>query len=88
MVNGKDVRPKSWTNVSYLYDDGETSFISGNYKGNSNTSIGMRWNGDQNNSDDIGYPNQGKYPTWFVLPDWLNNSVLSILADKVKRSSP
>ena len=31
--------------------------------------LAMRWNGKRN---EVGYPHQGKYPTWFMLPDELS----------------
>ena len=83
MKHGKDVRPEKWTNVYDLYDDGEVSFIVGCYDNSQVYSIGIRYNGRQNLKNngniDIGYPCQGSNPTWFLLPDWLSNQILSIL---------
>lgn len=79
MINGSKVRPEKWENVLDLYDDGEISFIIGNYENDSNKSIAVRWNGYINNADDIGYPRQGVYPTWFILPEFLNNAILAEL---------
>ena len=87
MMRGKDVRPRTWSNVLDLYDDGDTSFISGNYKNAQETSIGIRWDGNPDDLNDAGYPNQGKNPTWFILPEWLRNPVLAVLTDRVKKDA-
>lgn len=77
MRNGNSVRPKKWTNVIVLYDDGISSLIFGAYE--QNKCLGIRWNGDQNNPKDVGYPKQGKYPLWFVLPKWIKRQVLLVI---------
>lgn len=77
-MDGKDVKPKKWGNIKVLYDDGETSIIYGVYD-NKKKCIAIRWNKDPN---EPGFPKQGKYPTWFVFPDWLFGPVLHILKTK------
>lgn len=74
MRSGKTVRPKKWSSVLDLYDDGITSLIFGVYE--KKKCLGIRWNGDLNNLKNVGFPSQGKYPTWFVLPDWIERQVL------------
>ena len=74
-MKGSSVRPKKWTNVIDLYDDGEVSFIAGNYDGAKKISVAMRWNKDPS---EPGFPKQGKYPTWFVLPDWVAKIILPL----------
>ena len=77
MINGCNVKPKKWKNTQVVFDDGVFSLIYGNYDGNQKKCLGCRWDGDINNPNDIGYPRQGKYPTWFVLPDALWKCILT-----------
>lgn len=58
-----------------LFDDDEFSAVWGEY--HSNLCLGTRWNGD--NDDERGYPGQGAYPLWFVVPDYLTLSTLERL---------
>lgn len=83
MVAGKDVRPGKWSEVIDLYDNDENSAIWGRYDGNSNRSLGMRWNGD----DGHGYPNQGKNPLWYVEPSFTTKSILLELLSRVNLNS-
>ena len=81
MRSGSTVRPKKWSSVIDLYDDGITSLIFGIYD-QKKKCLGIRWNGDSNNPKDIGFPSQGKYPLWFVLPEWIEMQILSIIRGK------
>lgn len=65
-----EVRPQKWLcHVNYpiriLYDDGEYSVIWGKYE--NTKALGVRWNG----GTDVGFPNQGGYPTWYIEPDFI-----------------
>ena len=82
MYPGSEVRPKRWSNVIDLYDDGEYSVIWGSYDESETKSLGVRWNGSDNNR---GYPSQGKYPLWYVEPDFL---VKAIILDLIKKLWP
>lgn len=81
MRPGTTVRPQKWSNVLDLYDDGEYSAIWGTYNGETPRCLGVRWNGDENNP--IGYPSQGKYPVWYVEPDFIKAAVIKVLLDIV-----
>jgi hypothetical protein len=86
MPAGKDVRPKIWSDVIDLYDDGEYSAIWGSYNGNTQRSLGVRWNEGEN--PEIGYPSTFGHPQWYVEPPFTTQSVLSALLNKVlERSS-
>lgn len=74
-MKGSLVRPKKWTDVIDLYDDGINSLIYGSYEPLKSCHVGIRWNGKSDK--DIGCPRQGKYPTWFVLPNWMAKLILS-----------
>jgi len=77
-MNAKKVKPQKWIEddkypIKVLYDDGEYSVIWGKYE--NTIALGSRWNGRNN----AGYPKQGKYPTWYVEPDFIAISILQRL---------
>ncbi len=51
-----------------LYNDGDCSIAYSTWDGGS-PSVGIRWNYQQGGMSENGkgYPNYGKYPTWFIL---------------------
>lgn len=81
MPAGKDVKSGIWSNVIYLYDDGDYSAIWGNYKENPKRSLGVRWNEGEN--PEIGYPSLWGRPQWYVEPEFTTQSVLNVLLNKV-----
>lgn len=83
MPSGHSVRPVKWQRVLDLYDDGEYSAIWGSYDGNPERSLGVRWNGDDNQ----GYPNQGSNPLWFVEPEFTTKMILLELCSRVNSDS-
>jgi hypothetical protein len=85
MPAGIDVRPKIWSDVIDLYDDGEYSAIWGSYNGNKQRSLGVRWNEGEN--PEIGYPSISGEPQWYVEPRFITQSVLSALLNKVLERS-
>lgn len=80
MVPGNTVRPQKWTNVIDLFDDGSYSAIWGEYDGTTQRCLGVRWNGD---IDEIGYPNQGANPLWYVEPELVTRPILLWLLNAV-----
>lgn len=66
-MNPTQVNPAAWQNHEVIFDDGEFSAVWGEYHGN--PCLGTRWNGDTD--DERGYPGQGAYPLWFVVPEYL-----------------
>ena len=80
MIPANDVNPKAWSNKNILFDNGEYSVISGDYRDEGHC-LGIRWNGEPGLSK--GYPVQGKYPLWFVLPESIKTSTLYSLKEKL-----
>lgn len=74
-MNPTQVNPAAWQNHEVIFDDGEFSAVWGEFHGN--RCLGTRWNGDTD--DERGYPGQGAYPLWFVVPDYLALSTLERL---------
>lgn len=85
MPRGSCVRPNNWEadSVLDLYDDGDYSAIWGRLAGEAQHSLGVRWNGSDDNP---GYPNYGKNPVWYTEPDFLVPAVLSSFLDQVKKA--
>ena len=84
-MNANEVKPHRWCwddsyPIKVLYDDGEYSVIWGKYDGVK--FLGTRWNGDEIQEDDKGYPRQGKYPTWYVEPDFIATAILQKLLNE------
>jgi len=73
MPAGVTVKPKSWTNVIDLYDDGTYSAIWGNYRNSQSRCIGVRW---KNDPTPVGYPHYRQYPLWYVEPSFLVKPML------------
>jgi len=63
----QEVNPNAWSDHEVIFDDGEFSAVSGLF--DSTPNIGVRWNGGSD--EERGYPGQGAYPLWFVVPDFL-----------------
>lgn len=76
-MNPNLVNPKSWDNIQIILNDvsGGYSVIFGKFEGS--YCLGMRWNGD---GSDRGYPGQGAYPLWFVVPGPFEKTFLSELS--------
>jgi hypothetical protein len=78
MPAGSTVRPKKWKNIINLYDDGNYSAVWGNYEGSKRRCLGVRWNNS--------YPSQGKYPVWYVEPEFLTKCLLLEMANSLKKN--
>jgi hypothetical protein len=84
MISGKEVTPKKWSGILNLYDDGVYSAIWGNYDSAPKRSLGVRWNGDDNN---IGYPKLAAHPVWYNEADFLVKSILLELCARVSQNN-
>lgn len=75
-MNPYAVNPAAWSNHEVIYNDPieEFSAVWGMFRGR--YCLGTRWNGDHVGR---GYPGQGKYPLWYVEPDFLTLSILQRL---------
>ena len=87
MPPGENVKPKRWSNVIYLYDDGGYSAIWGNYHdddGSNDLCLGVRWNGGEG---EYGYPKQGVYPLWYVEPHFVTRDILLSLLYRLAQNT-
>jgi hypothetical protein len=85
MPSAATVAPKKWTNTIILYDNGYYSAIWGSFDGGLDRCLGVRWNGEVN---DVGYPNQGGNPLWYVEPKFLTEPILlSLLSNLIDDKS-
>ena len=85
-MTGEEARQKDnlWTNSIVVYDDGEVSFIWGNYESNPKKTLGMRWNISEGQFK-VGYPHTRQHPRWTVMPDVIVWSSLQGLLSVAKQ---
>ena len=67
----EQVNHKKFPSPLIIYNNSKFSMAWGSYECGAN--LGMRWNGAGN---DEGYPNRGRYPVWFMLPEDLSISIV------------
>lgn len=70
------VNPNNFKVDKVIYDDEEFSIALGKWADNTKV-IGMRWNGDEDES--LGYPNAFGKPMWFVVPTPLAKEFIKTL---------
>ena len=75
MPAAKKVRPKNFPKPHILWEDADFTVAWGKFK-NTPERLAMRWNGEPNKT---GFPNQGKNPLWFMLPEELSVPLLKAL---------
>lgn len=83
MKNAVDVRPRKWSNIIVLFDDGIYSVIWGNYADSKNRHLGVRWNGDTETS--VGFPSTRGKPQWHLEPRFLHKPILTELTTKLAK---
>lgn len=87
MPRGCEVRPRRWTEVEDLFDNGDYSAIWGRYRHDDEIKrprcLGVRWNGDEQRP--LGYPVTRRYPQWHVEPDFLTEAILQSLRQQAER---
>ena len=74
----EDVNHKKFETKKILYNGNGFSVAYGIWEGGSHV-IAMRWNGE---GEEVGYPNYGKYPMWFIIHDDLMIPILKSLLEK------
>ncbi len=69
-MNPEAVNPRNFRVERIVYNspDGFFSVAIGVWTEDEMNRLAMRWNGDRNNQNDIGYPSLGGNPVWFQLP--------------------
>lgn len=85
MPQGADVRPKRWSRVIDLYDDGEYSAIWGSLDEDDQRILGVRWNGITDD-EPYGYPSLGGNPVWYVERHFLIRPILRTLLEELARN--
>lgn len=66
----ENVRTKSFRTKNLLYQNNHFSIAYGSLEDNKEV-MAMRWNGDINNNDDIGFPQTFGNPVWFIIDSHL-----------------
>lgn len=76
MPAAKKVRPKKFPEFRILCEDPDFSVAWGIFNNKPPERLAMRWNGGPN---EPGFPNQGKFPVWFMLPEELSVPLVKAL---------
>ena len=63
-----------WTWERTLYNSGESGWSVAEGRWGERPALVIRWNGRDNESAP-GFPNRGKYATWFIVPEELEDAV-------------
>lgn len=77
------VNPRDWSEHEVIFNDLREGFsgVWGLFRGA--PALGLRWDGDE---EERGYPGQGAYPLWFVIPEYLTLSTLErLLTTSIER---
>lgn len=69
-MNPENANPKNFEvdRIVFTSENGDFSIAVGYWVEDEMERYAMRWNGDLNNPDDIGYPSVRGNPMWFQLP--------------------
>ncbi len=67
-----------WSLIKVLHDGGEDGYSIALGRWDNNACIGMRWNGGEGSS--IGNPQSRGLPTWFIVPENYQESILEQLS--------
>jgi hypothetical protein len=78
-----DAPRRRWRLIDILHNggDGDAALVIGDWDGRK--VLAARWNGSSADTG-IGNPQSRGIPTWFILPEWLNEAALT--SDAVPRS--
>jgi hypothetical protein len=77
------VSPKAnWSLIEVVRNegDGDASLAVGTWTeadGTSRRRLAMRWNGNGSEEQGVGNPQSRGLPTWFMLPEWMHNTVIA-----------
>jgi hypothetical protein len=76
MPAAKKVHQKKFLKFRILSEDPDFTVAWGKFDNEPPERLAMRWNGRPN---EPGFPNQGKFPTWFMLPKELSVPLVKAL---------
>jgi hypothetical protein len=65
----ENVNPANFTVERIIFNDGEFSIAVGIWNDDETRRFAMRWNGNNTNPSDVGYPSVFHHPMWFQLPE-------------------
>jgi hypothetical protein len=83
-MNPQNANPQNFQVENIIYNNDGFSIAIGIWKDDNSRRFAMRWNGDDSNPDDVGYPSVFKHPMWFQLP----TDVQGVLAAILENSNP
>lgn len=77
-MHPRDAKSPAWRiapdSLEVVHVTPEWSLARMTYDGQKN-SLGIRWNGDLNDRNALGYPNARGHGAWFILPDGLDDLI-------------
>jgi hypothetical protein len=80
----ENANPQNFTVEEIIHNDEEFSVAIGIWNEDSSRRFAMRWNGNNTNPDDVGYPSVFKHPMWFQLPI----DIGGVLTALIQKSGP
>ena len=85
MPTASKVHPAKFQKFRILFENLEFSIAWGEFNNEPPERLAMRWNGKQSKP---GFPKQGKYPTWFMLPEELSVPLVKALLGTKDANNP
>ena len=73
------VNPGNFAVEKIIYDDGDFSVAIGVWQDDQTRRFAMRWNGNDNDGEDKGYPKVFMHPMWFQLPTDITKLISAII---------
>jgi len=73
----EDANPKNFKVQKVVYKENTFSIAKGIFNNDGKLRFAMRWDGEE--ESDQGYPNYGKWPMWFQLPDDIKPILVALI---------
>jgi len=84
MRKPEDVNPGNFKVNKIIYQDQHFAIAEGIWVDDQTQRWGMRWNGNPNGPNDVGYPSVFRNPMWFQLPEDFKTVLLKALLNSEK----
>lgn len=86
----EDVNPAKFKQRRIVYTSpyGNFSIAIGEWTEDEMNRFAMRWNGDINAPNSLGYPSQGGNPLWFQLPYGIREILAALIANSEEMTLP
>ena len=78
-MNPEEANPNNFTEKVIIYNDGSFSIAYGKWHESKDMALAARWNGEDNDPNDKGYPKVFGNPMWFLITENLKDILLAAL---------